>query len=92
MSKWRMGEKKRTVIVVPTLLGEMQLPLYLRGDGKGRAFGEVLEQKKLSNLPQYDSSIGIRDNIRELPEILLYHQNYLLCTSFIEQIKPYTSR
>jgi hypothetical protein len=39
-----------TVIVIPTLLGEMQLPIYLRGDGKfffdkkGRAIGELLEQ------------------------------------------------
>jgi hypothetical protein len=45
------GSKKRTVIVVPTLLGEMQLPLYLRGDGKVRAFGELQEQKKLPHLP-----------------------------------------
>jgi hypothetical protein len=37
----------------PTLLGEMQLPLHLRGDGvffgghkKGRAIGGLLEKKK----------------------------------------------
>jgi hypothetical protein len=68
------GRKKRTVIVVPTLLGEMQLPIYLRGDEKGRTFGELREQKKLSHLPQYDSFMRMRDSIRELPEMLLYHQ------------------
>jgi hypothetical protein len=46
-----MWEKKMTVGVVLTLLEEMQLPLYLRGDGsffgdyqKKRSIGELLEQ------------------------------------------------
>jgi len=40
-----MGEKM-TVDVVPTLLGEMQLPLYLRGDGRNG--GQIGDHKKKS--------------------------------------------
>jgi len=45
------GRRSMTVIVLPTLLEEMQLPLYLREEGgfsvaikKRRAIGELLEQ------------------------------------------------
>lgn len=52
---WR---KNITIIVISTLLGEMHLPLYLRGDGedigdqkKERAIGERLEQQNCLIFP-----------------------------------------
>jgi hypothetical protein len=52
-----MWEKKMTVVVVLTLLEEMQLPLYSRGDGsffgdhKKKIYWGAVGAMKLSHLP-----------------------------------------
>lgn len=65
-----------TVIVDPTLLGEMQLSFYLRGDERVfvmKEKGELLEScwsNDTTSSPQYDSFIGMREGIRELLKML----------------------
>jgi hypothetical protein len=56
-------------------MGEMQLSLYLSGDGvffwwpKKRGNWETAGEEKVTHLPQYDSCMGMRGRIRQLLEM-----------------------
>lgn len=81
MAGWRTearGRRKVTVGVCPSLLGEIELPLYLRGqeeiflvatNNRG-SYYEAIGGRKQLYLPQYYRFMGMRSPIRKLLEML----------------------
>jgi hypothetical protein len=70
-----LAKEEVSVIVGPSLLREIKLPLHSKGDRQdfGGHEKELVVEEKVDYLFQYNTFMGMRGGIGGLLEMLLYH-------------------